>query len=407
MAYEINAYKQAAIVTYRQAAVLDPDAFNWPYFRALLIAERGDPEAALDVLDTALAIDGDYAPAWLWRGSWLRGLGRFDEAVAAFERAARLGAETAAQVGVAETFLRRSNPAEALKLLIPLAQKAKDHHAYRLHVYRLLGRARQAIGHEDEARVAAAREVEVNAAPLQWHDPLHAKKWDLLASYSGRLARAEQLLKARSFKAAIEILSPMQETYPDDTVILANLATAVERNGDIERALELIERGLKMNRNAYLFHNALASLRLRQDDDATALAHLRQSIDINPVQTLPYQHMGMTLMYHERYDEALAAFDKALQYGVESPEHILHAAGMIEGARGRWPEAIDRFKQATAVHAAGTISFIYLGRSLAEAHRFKEARAALAWAAKLNTHPVVLHNANVRLAALEKDVGTG
>ena len=395
MAYEINDYKEAAIDVYGQAAALDPKAFNWPYFRALLIAELGDPGTALEVLDTAIAIDGDYAPAWLWRGSWLRNLGRFDDAVAAFERAAELGAETTAQVGVAQTALRQSKPAEALELLAPLAKKA-DHP----HVYRLLGRAHQALGNEDEARIAAARGR--NATPLQWRDPRHVDKWDLLASYGGRLVHAEQLLNAGRFAEVIEVLSPMLDTYPDDEVILANLAMAVGRNGDIARAVSLVERGLTMNPDYYRFHNVLASLRFHQGDEGAALAHLERSVAANPVQAWPYQQMATIYMSQARYDDALDAFDSALQHGVENPERILHTAGMIEGARERWQQAIARFERATVLHPAYTKAFIYLGRSLAEAHRFKEARAALAWAEQLNTHPDDLRSANVRLAALER-----
>lgn len=395
MAYEINDYKEAAIEVYAQAAALDPKAFNWPYFRALLIAELGDPGSALEVLDAATAIDGDYAPAWLWRGSWLRDLGRFAEAVAAFERAAELGADTTAQVGIAQTALRQYRPAEALALLAPLADKANHP-----HVYRLLGRAHQALGNEDDARIAAARGR--NAAPLQWRDPRHVDKWDLLASYGGRLVHAERLLKAGRFGEVIEVLSPMLDTYPDDEAILANLAMATGRNGDAERAARLVERGLVLNPGYYRFHNVLASLRFHQDDEDAALGHLRRSVAANPVQAWPYQQMATIYMSQERYDDALEAFDKALQHGVENPERILHTAGMIEGARERWPQAIARFERATVLHPAYTKAFIYLGRSLAEAHRFEEARAALAWAAQLNTHPDDLGSANARLAALEQ-----
>ena len=402
MAYEINDYKEAAIDVYAHAAALEPTAFKWPYFRALLIAELGDPGTALEVLDAAIALDGEYAPAWLWRGSWLRDVGRFDEAITAYERAAELGANTTAQVGIAQTLLRQSHPAEALALLEPLAKKA-DHP----HVYRLLGRAHLAVGNEDEARIAAARGR--NAAPLQWRDPRHVDKWDLLASYGGRLVHAEQLLKAGRFEEVIEVLSPMLEAYPDDEVILANLAMATGRNGDIERAVELVERGLAMSPDYYRFHNVLASLRFHQGDNEDALEHLEQSVGVNPVQAWPYQQMGTIHMRQERYDDALDAFDKALQNGVENPQSILHTAGMIEGARERWSEAIDRFERATTIDPAFAKAFIYLGRSLAEAHRFEQAHEALAWAKRLDTHPDDLRSANARLAALEREfasVGT-
>lgn len=398
MAYEINDYQEAAIDVYRRAEALDGEAFNWPYFRALLLAKAGDVEAALAALDTALEIDDGYAPGWLWRGSWLRDLGRFDDAIAAFERGGELGAESIANAGIAQTYLRQSRVEEALALLAPLAERSRHP-----QIYRLLSRAQQALGNVEEARIAAARGR--NAAPLEWRDPRHVEKWGFLASYGGRLVHAEQLLKSDQFKDAEDVLAPMLETYPDDEAVLANLAMAVGRSGDMERAFALVERGQALNPAYYRFNNVLASLHFQQDEYEEALRHLRKSVEIDPVQAWPYERMGSILMRLERYDEALAAFDQALQYGAEKPERLHYTAGMIEGARERWPEAIARFQSATTVHQAFTKAFVYLGRSLAEAHRFDEAKSALAWADRLGTHAEDLRSARTRLAELEEEAG--
>jgi hypothetical protein len=44
---------------------------------------------------------------------------------------------------------------------------------------------------------------------------------------------------------------------------------------------------------------------------------------------------------------------------------------------------------------------IYLGRCLAEAKRFDEARRALDWAEKLGTHPDEVASARMRLSVLD------
>ena len=112
--------------------------------------------------------------------------------------------------------------------------------------------------------------------------------------------------------------------------------------------------------------------------------------------------MARIFMQQRRYDEALAAFDRALQYGPETPEQLLHQAGIIEGARERWGEAIERFQRAVAIDESFTLAYIYLGRSLAEAGRFDEATTALDWAERLDTHPQELAGARARANALEK-----
>lgn len=395
MAYEINDYQQAAVGVYQRAEAQDAEAFNWPYFRALLLAKAGEVETALAALDTALGIDDGYAPAWLWRGSWLRDLGRFDDAIAAFERGRELGAESIANAGIAQTYLRQSRAEEALALLAPLAERSQHP-----QIYRLLSRAHQALGNVEDARIAAARGR--NAAPLEWRDPRHVEKWGFLASYGGRLVHAEQLLKSDQFQDAEDVLAPMLAVYPDDEAVLANLAMAVGRSGDMERAFALVERGQTLNPAYYRFNNVRASLHFQQGDYEEALHHLRKSVEIDPVQAWPYEQMASIMMRLERYDEALVAFDQALRYGAENPERLHYTAGMIEGARERWPEAIVRFQRATTIHQAFTKAFVYLGRSLAEARRFDEAKSALAWAERLGTHAEDLGSARIRLAELEK-----
>ena len=111
-------------------------------------------------------------------------------------------------------------------------------------------------------------------------------------------------------------------------------------------------------------------------------------------------------MQPELYEEALVAVDQALTYGAENPERLYHLAGMLEGVREHWPEAVARFQEATALDASFTLAYIYLGRCLAEMGRFEEARDALAWAKRLDdAFATDLASAERRLADLERGVG--
>ena len=105
-------------------------------------------------------------------------------------------------------------------------------------------------------------------------------------------------------------------------------------------------------------------------------------------------------MQQERYDDALAAFDKALDYGIEEPEKLLYTTALLEGMAERWEPAILRLQRAVGLHAAFAKAYVALGRSLAEAGRFEEAREALAWAERLATHPEEVASAHRRLRDL-------
>ena len=394
MALEVNDFDAAAVAAYQQAALLGPSDFRWPYFEAILAAEDGDTERALEVIATALDIDDGYVPAWLYRGVWLVALGRHAEARAAFERARELGARANADAGIAQALLGEGDAEGAVAILEPLSAELRHP-----HVYRLLGRAYRALGRDDAARIALARGRK--GTPLQWRDPLQEQKWGYLASYGGRLVHAESLLRTERFAEAIEVLEPMRGGGVDDAAVLAHLSLAYGRSGQLERAFETLREGFADAPDHFRYHNAVANLHYEQDDVERAIAHLWRSVEIAPEQTWPYERLGALLMQQEHYDDALAAFDKALDYGIEEPEKLLYTTALLEGMAERWEPAIARLQRAVGLHAAFTKAYVALGRSLAEIGRFKEAREALAWAERLATHPEEVASARLRLRDLE------
>lgn len=394
MALEVNDFDVAAIAAYQQAALLDPSDFRWPYFEAILAAEDGDTARALEVAETALAIDDGYVPAWLYRGVWLVALGRHAEAREAFGRARELGAHANADAGIAQTLLGEGDAEGAVAILEPLSEELRHP-----HVYRLLGRGYRALGRDDAARIALARGRK--GTPLQWRDPLQEQKWGYLASYGGRLVHAESLLGTERFAEAIEVLEPMRGGGVDDEAVLAHLSLAYGRSGQLERAFETLREGFADAPDHFRYHNAIANLHHEQDDVERAIEHLRRSVDIVPEQTWPYERLGALLMEQERYDDAIAAFDKALDYGIEEPEKLLYTTALLEGMADRWEAAISRLQRAASLHPAFTKAYVALGRSLAEAGRFEEAQEALAWAERLATHPEDVASARLRLRDLE------
>jgi tetratricopeptide (TPR) repeat protein len=113
-----------------------------------------------------------------------------------------------------------------------------------------------------------------------------------------------------------------------------------------------------------------------------------------------HRQLGTILMRLGEYDDALAAFDTALGYGVANPQQVHYLGGLIEGSREQWPDAIDKFRQAVDIDVSFTMAHVHLGRSLAEAGHFDEAQSAFAWADRLATHPQEINTARRRLAVL-------
>ena len=394
MAYEVNDFRTEAMGTYAQAELLDPQDFRWRYFGAVLVAESGDFESALPMIEGALALDSGYVPAWLYRGVWLNALGRYAQAREAFAKARALGATQNADVGTARALVGEGRYEQALTLLLPLVEETEHPQAYRL-----LGRTYQALGRPDEARIATARGKD--PAPMTWRDPLQHQKWQYEASLGRRLMHGERLLEAGKFEEAVEVLEPLRDRGVQETAVYINLALAYARSGRREMAIEVAEEGMAGSPESYRYHNVFAGIYQNEDDDERAMHHLKRSVELQPAQVWPYERMARLLMDTGAYVEALAAVDDALRYGSENHEQLYYTAGLLEGVQERWPEAVARFEQATALDASYTMAYVHLGRCLGEMGRFEEAREALAWAARLDTHPAELASAEKHLAKLE------
>ena len=394
MAYDINEFEQAAVATYEQAEALDPERFAWPYFRALLLGKMSDYVGALAAMDRAIAVDADYVPTWMWRGEWLRELGRYDEAIDSYRRAEALGAESVASPGRAQILLDQGLAGEAVELLEPMIDE--DPHP---HLYRMVGQAYRALGRQDDARIAMARGRQ--ATPLRWYDPRVAERSDYIFGYSGRLRYAQDLIRSGAVHEALKVIDSIRTVRPEDPSFIGTLAWAYTEAERVDEAVDILRAGLEKHLDYYRFHRHLAQAYKKKGNRERLRHHLEEVVAANPTDAWAHEQLGLLATQEGRHDDALAAFDEAIRQGAENPVVVLHTSAMIEGARERWPEAIDRFERAVAIDESFTIGFIYLGRSLAEAGRFEEARDALAWAERLDTNPGELASARARLRDLE------
>lgn len=394
MAYDANEFDAAAIVTYAQAEALDAANFSWPYYRALLLGKAGEYACALQSLDRAAAIDDAYVPLWLWRGEWLRELGRLEEANKAYDRAEALGGDSLAQAGRAQMLLDAGQAAKALAILVPL----NEEHPHP-HQERMLGEAYRMLGRADEARIAMARGRD--AAPLRWLDPRADELQRYIEGYSGRLRHAQMLVRDGNPLEALRVVEPLREAHATEPALVGTLAWAYNASDQTDHALEVLKAGLAANPDHHRYHRHLATVYRKLDDKKRLRRHLSLLLDANLADAWAHEQLALLATQEGRYDEAVASYDAALRYGATSPANLHHSVGLLEGARERWDAAIERFEHVVAIDESFTIGYIYLGRCLAEAGRFDEAREAFAWAERLGTHEAELADARARLRNIE------
>ena len=335
MAYEVNGFPDAALASYQQAEALDQTgdqtlhqkSARWPYFQALLLADRGQQQLAVAALDRAIAIDAGYGPAWLWKGTWLLDLGQPALALEAFVHAESLGAGAAAIMGQSRVALHQRRPGDAVALLEPLSREFE--HSV---VFQLLGRAYRESGRIDDARIVLARGRTLRQLPLD--DAWRESKQRFEVSFVHRASRAQEMMHRDEPAKAIAILETLIEQQPDNRVVISNLATAYRRDGDGDAAYWVLRRAIKSDPDYYPFRVGIAdSYRERGDLDA-ALMHIDHALELEPELAMLHSKRGLLLNEQGKPDAALEAFDAAIRYDPRSREALMYA-GQVEARLGR------------------------------------------------------------------------
>ena len=404
MAYDVNGLLEVALTTYQQAETLDPNDFRWPYFSAHVFAETGEYRQALEVLERALAIDQGYAPAWLWRGSWLLKTAGPDDALIAFKRAADLQAGPSADFGRAQALIAKGQHAQAIEILEPQSKLTKNP-----QVHRTLGEALRSVGRIEEASRALAKGKE--GKPLVWSDERRDERDTHLrgiASYH----LAQKLLASGRADAALLILERLQHYHPEGKCgqeeeflfaceLMNSFSLAYDRTGRPGKALDKVQRGLSINPAFIPFHLTIATFYHQERQLERSLDHINRAIELNPSRGYPHEERGRLLYALGRYDEAKIALETALQLEPEKSTTLFYL-GLAESERANWPIATEHFQHVTRIEPDYPLGYVSLARSLGELGRFAEAWQAKRYAQQLGADPSDLKSAEQRLRELEE-----
>tara|TARA_E500000331_G_scaffold134001_1_gene131014 strand:- start:308 stop:1747 length:1440 start_codon:yes stop_codon:yes gene_type:complete len=404
MAYDVNGLREAALATYEQAETLAPDDFRWPYFRAQLIAEVGDHEQALSVLERALAIDDGYTPAWLWQGTWLLRAGPAEDALVAFERAESVETSSMASFGRAQALVALGRNDDALAIMEPLVDPSAHP-----QVHRTLGEALRNVGRTEEASRAFNRGKETD--PLSWPDVRRGERNVHVRGHAS-YQRAQLLSAAGRLDEALDILYRLQKYHPseecggDDEFFLAcnlmnSLSIAYDREELPEKALATLEQGLSINPDFIPFHFTKANLHRNDRDLEKALLHIDRAIELNPARGYAHEQRGRLLIGLERYDEAKAALETALDYEPEKRTTLVYL-GLTAFERRQWKEAEQQFRDVIRVEPDSPVGYTFLARSLAEMGRVAEAWQVQRQARDYGADPEEVRMTAQRLRQLER-----
>lgn len=321
----------AAERTARRLIESHPEDLRGPYSLALLFEQQGQPARVIEVLQPAVegagTDDVQLAPLLTRIGFAYLELGRQDEAIAAFERAATLSSDDAAVVAaLVQAYLVAGRADDALARVAP-ARRAhpEDSRLARLHAEALLegGKAAEAI--------ALMREWAADRPD----DP--GAQVDLGAVYANaeRWGDAERVLQAarEKFPQSLPVLFQLGAVYeqqdrvreaeamfeailardPRHAPTLNYLGYMLAERGDrLPESIDYIKRALdeEPNNPAYLDSLGWAYFRMNRLEDAEP--YLRRAGEQMRTNSVVQDHLGQLLFALGQYEEAIAAWERAL-----------------------------------------------------------------------------------------------
>ncbi len=398
MAYHVIGRTRAAHESFVQAAALDPEEPRWSYFEAVTLAELGDLEEALQVLDRAQALDPSYAPAYLHRGQWLLDLGRTEEAGDSYADAMRLEPNNpAGWIGSAKVHLRSGRAAEALQILQRLLQRAPN----QPFLNQLAGQAYRELGDLESARKALTLARPGEEQPL-WQDPWLNERLKYQTGFGGGMMRAAEMLERGRNAEAASLMEELRKERPDDRQLLNNLSVAYRNLGQPDRAFEVLRDGLERHPQYHPFHLNISADYQRLGNIDRAMWHLERVIEISPTFAPGWERIGSVRLSQQKLPEALEAFENAARYRPDSPTYPFYA-GVILAQLERYEESRDRLRRSLEINPNHPPALIALGRVEADLGLFAEARATLDRARTMTPQNRHLAEADAHLERREKE----
>jgi tetratricopeptide (TPR) repeat protein/SAM-dependent methyltransferase len=276
---------------YQQVLASDRNHFGSLHHLGIIALQRGQPQAAIDVIGRALAVN-DRVPDCHYNMAFaLQALGRSNEAVGHYQEATRLKpdyVEAHTNLGnVLKEIGRYGDAAACYERVVVLKPSAEAH--YNLaNVLGPLGRFDEAITHYQRAL---------------------ALKPDLVGAHNN-LANA-LVAQGRSDDAVIHFQRAL-DLDPNLAEAHVNLGTILLEQGKLDGAAAQLERALSINANFADAHANLGNVLLAQGrlDDAARSYH--RALALRPELAEAHNNLGIVLAAQGDFAEACRRFQAAL-----------------------------------------------------------------------------------------------
>ena len=381
-----------AIRCYDHVRALD-DGWRWDYASALIDIELGGTPGLADRLRAIAGRAPSFAPVWLRLGEAEFKAGRYDEAAAAWTRAAQVPEPDADSVaspphvpeasiasyaafGRARVALVRNDAAGARDILERLVRDSPSFGP----ALRLLGESYRALGLDAEAARAVYR---------AGRQPAFAPFVDPVVDDLTRQSRNSTLLLRVASEASLMVNAAWSEHLtrravefePDNPDAVLKLARVLRTAGRNEEALGWFVKYAERVPGDYLALAHIGSCLSALGRYAEAERYFRRSLAGLDDATTHY-NVGLLMAITGRLDEAEREYRRAVAIDPAQADARGNLATLLVRT-GRHAEAVRELRQLVADDPENVVALTNLGVALIEQGRAEEARRYLEEALRL------------------------
>ncbi|MGJ9418434.1 XrtA/PEP-CTERM system TPR-repeat protein PrsT [Massilia sp. CMS3.1] len=321
---------------------------------------KDDQATAQRYVAEAIAKDSKNPDVWMFQGGMLRGLGKPDEALAAFDKVLSLRPQDRnanlekAYIHInqkkfveARAQIEAGNKVAPNSLLVTYASALLDYNEgknkeARESLQRVLT---SAPNHMPSVLLAGAVELNLNS-PQQAQ--MHLRKYleiDQNNVYARKLM-AQAMLKSAQPGDAAAILAPAL-TDTRDPQLLALAGESYMQARDFGKATTYLEKAAELAPEAAVLRTSLGISRLSQGDTAKGIAELERATELDPKSDRALAALAQAELGLKHYDKALAAVNKLETLKPQEPQTynlkatVLLSKGDVPGARAAFEKALQ------------------------------------------------------------------
>ena len=368
----------AAERCFRNAQLLAPDAFRWPYYLAHLLRKTGELTGSVKSFERVLQLRPENLAAVVWLGRVYLDLGSPDLAEPLITQLLlRHPDAPAARFEAGRVALARQDYADAVEHLE--AALALDPEATVIHyplamAYRHLGDLGQAEDHLQRrgGRGAAA------GVPVRLADPLMRALNAVFQNPQYYRDLAYHALANEDWPVAVTQFRKAVDAAPDHAAMRLDLGVALERLGDARGAQAQFEAGLGLDPRLYRAHYNLGALLARSGRDQEAIGRFTGAVTQNPNFGAAHLELAHALLRTGRFERSLTRYRRVIELEPGNRKARFGEAMALVRLES-YAEARDRLTVAMTVHADRPEFPHALARLLAAAPDDEVRDGAQAW----------------------------